>query len=235
MLIDSILNFVFPVACVVCGAQVLERRYGAACPDCWDHLSPITEPMCPRCGLPAVAIEGPCIHCRTGETIFDFARSAVFFSETARGIVHHLKYQDRVSLAAPIGRMLAELARDCEGDIVIPVPLHSARQRERGFNQAELIARHLQRKVEAQWVRRRKKTPSQTGLSRSDRKRNLAGAFDVRGDVAGCSVIVVDDVFTTGATLNEIAKALKRAGAYRVEVLTFARVPDDGASSVSSQ
>ena len=100
-MIDSILNFIFPVACIICGAQVLERRFSAVCPACWDTLSPITPPLCIRCGMPAVAIEGECGRCWKGENMFDLARSAVFFNDSAREIIHHLKYSDRVLLAKP--------------------------------------------------------------------------------------------------------------------------------------
>jgi ComF family protein len=186
----------------------------------------LEPPFCTKCGEPAPAIEGLCGSCRTGEHLFDFARSALLFTHSLREIIHHLKYADRVSLAKPLGSLL----KDClerepfKGGIVIPVPLYRRRERERGFNQAELIASGLDRPMNSHLLRRRKNTPSQTGLSRNERKRNLAGAFEVRGGVTG-SVIVVDDVYTTGSTMNEIARTLKRAGAERVEVLTVARVP----------
>jgi ComF family protein len=142
-----------------------------------------------------------------------------------RGIIHHLKYADRVSLAKPLRPAL----RDCvategfEAKVVLPVPLHRARARERGFNQAELLAKQLGLEVNTRLLRRRKNTPSQTGLSRSQRTLNLSAAFEVRGKPPE-SVLVVDDVYTTGSTLHEIAKTLKRAGVQRVEVLTVARV-----------
>jgi ComF family protein len=113
-----------------------------------------------------------------------------------------------------------------EGDIVLPVPLHRARERERGYNQAELIASELGIRVASRLIRRRKKTITQTGLSRSERSKNLAAAFELRGDAAARRIILVDDVFTTGATMNELSRLLKRGGAKRVEVLTFARVAD---------
>ena len=106
---------------------------------------------------------------------------------------------------------------------MVPVPLHRSRARIRGYNQAELIVSRLGRPVASNLLCRRKNTPSQTGLSRSQRKLNLAGAFEVRRSLSG-AVIVVDDVYTTGSTMNEITKTLKRAGAERVEVLTVARV-----------
>jgi ComF family protein len=223
--IDSILNILFPASCVVCGSRVLERRYGAACPDCWSNLVPVPQPICPACGDPAPAIEGLCGSCRIGEHAFDFARSAVLFTDTLREIIHHLKYSDRVSLANPLGDLLkACLEREAfSGGLIIPVPLHWSRVRIRGYNQAELIASRLERPFACDVLRRRKNTQSQTGLSRNQRKLNLTGAFEARRSISG-GVIVVDDVYTTGATMNEIAKTLKRAGADRVEVLTVARV-----------
>jgi ComF family protein len=160
--------------------------------------------------------------------VFDFARSALLFTRTLREIVHHLKYSDRVSLANPLGDILKEcLQREpFSGDLIVPVPLHRARQRQRGYNQAELLATRLGRPMNTRLLRRRKNTSSQTGLSRIERKRNLASAFEARRDVKG-TVIVVDDVYTTGSTMNEIARTLKRAGAERVEVLTVARVAKD--------
>ena len=189
------------------------------------RLERLEPPFCPQCGEPAAAIEGLCGFCRKGDYRFDFARSALLFSGTLREIIHHLKYADRVSLANPLGDILKECldSEPFTGNRIIPVPLHRRRERQRGFNQAELIAARLGRPLATRLLRRRKNTPTQTGLSRGERKRNLAGAFEVRGPVDG-TVILVDDVFTTGSTMNEIARTLKRAGAQRVEVLTVARV-----------
>jgi competence protein ComFC len=189
---------------------------------------PLVPPFCSKCGEPAPAIEGLCGRCMKGEHVFDFARSALLFTPALRDIVHHLKYFDRVSLAGPLGDILKEcLDREhFTGDLIIPVPLHRSRERQRGFNQAELIAARLGRPMSTRLVRRRKNTPSQTGLTRNQRNRNLAAAFEVRGEMKG-NVIVVDDVYTTGSTVNEISRALKRAGAARVEVLTVARVSAD--------
>ena len=166
--------------------------------------------------------------CIKGEHIFDFGRSALLFTRTLREIIHHLKYSDRVSLAKPLGNILRQcLDREAfTGNLVIPFPLHRSRDRERGFNQAELIAAQLGLPVATRILKRRKNTPSQTGLSRNQRKRNLSSAFEVMSEVKG-RVIVVDDVYTTGSTMNEIARTLKRSGAERVEVFTVARVAND--------
>jgi len=225
-LLDHILNLLFPVTCTVCHAPVLERRWGGACPECWSSLIPLAPPFCPKCGEPAPAIEGLCGPCLRGDHHFDFARSALLFTHTLREIIHHLKYSDRVSLAKPLGDILKECLQKekFQGDAVVPVPLHRSRERIRGFNQAELIAMRTGLPILNRILRRRKNTPSQTGLTRSERKRNLAGAFELRRDVHGRKIILVDDVYTTGSTMNEIARTLKHGGAERVEVLTVARV-----------
>jgi ComF family protein len=227
-LLDHILNLLFPDTCVHCHAPVQKRLWGGACPECWSSLVRLDPPFCVKCGEPAPAIEGMCGLCIKGEYEFDFARSALLFTRTLREIVHHLKYADRVSLAKPLGNILKEcLEREpFGGNLIVPVPLHPSRERQRGFNQAELLAARLGRPVTTRLLRRRKNTPSQTGLTRNERKRNLAAAFEARSEVNG-TVIVVDDVYTTGATMNEIARTLKRAGAERVEVLTVARVAKD--------
>jgi ComF family protein len=224
-MIDAILNLLFPQSCVLCGNQVFERQWSAACPECWLKLEPLPRPFCAQCGMPAPAIETRCGPCRRGDHAFDLARSLFLFNDPMRGIIHHLKYSARVSLAKPLGGPLrACLAGEgFEAKLVIPVPLHRSRVRQRGFNQAELLARQLGLPVNQRILRRRKNTPSQTGLSRSQRVLNLSAAFEVRS-VPPQTVLVVDDVYTTGSTLHEIAKTLKRAGAQRVEVLTVARV-----------
>src|SRR5215467_11642427 len=181
-MLDAILNLLFPLSCVLCESRILERRWGAACPDCWAKLEFLKPPFCLQCGQPAVAIEGCCGACRLGEHYFDFARSVLLFNGALREILHHLKYSDHVSLAKPLGTILRDYVQSEEflANVVIPVPLHRKRERERGFNQAELLARFLDRNVDTKLLRRRKNTPSQTGLSRAQRASNLAGAFEVR-------------------------------------------------------
>jgi len=238
-MLDAILNLLFPLACILCNAPVQERCWGPVCPSCWNRMKPLEPPYCPRCGMPAPFIEGPCGACRRQEHAFDFARSALIFNDPLREVIHHLKYSDRVSLARPLGSLLCGcLEREAfQSHVVIPVPLHRKRERSRGYNQAGLIAESLaklNRKIDTATLYRRKNTPSQTGLSRSQRTLNLSGAFGVRGRVPEC-VLVVDDVFTTGSTLHEVAKTLKRNGADRVEVLTVARVPSPEVSGWSDR
>jgi len=176
--------------------------------------------------MPATSIESLCGECRRGDHSFDFARSVFVYDERMRTIIHHLKYSSRVSLARPLGLRLRELigTEDFRATLVVPVPLHRSRARQRGFNQAELLANHLGIALDRGLIRRRKNTPSQTGLTRSQRVLNLSAAFVVNRTPPKC-VLIVDDVYTTGSTLDEVAKTLKRSGVQRVEALTVARVP----------
>lgn len=224
-LIDTLLNLVFPVDCVLCGEPAREREFGALCRRCAEGFLIAERPFCDRCGYRAPAIEGMCGRCRSGETKFDFGRAALTLDDALRLTIHHFKYNDRVSLARPLARGLRScLERKAfTSEIVVPVPLHPNRERQRGYNQATLLASGLDLPVRTNLIRRRKNTETQTGLTRSGRRLNIQGAFEVRRPVAG-SVLIVDDIRTTGSTINEMAKVLKRNGASRVEVLTLAGI-----------
>lgn len=230
-MLNAILNLVFPVDCVVCGNRVLEWRCGALCDDCERGLQPADPPFCVRCGTPHRTPETRCHRCLEGATGFDLARFALVFDDPLRTAIHHFKYNDRVSLARPLGRCMGRcLARNpFTAETAVPVPLHGKRERRRGYNQAGLLAEQLGLEVRADLIRRVRPTDTQTGLSRPQRARNVRNAFACPARVSG-TLLVVDDVMTTGATINEVARVLKKNGASRVEVLTLTRVgvPDQG-------
>ena len=180
------------------------------------------------------SLSGPaqCLACRVDPPEFERARGAALYAGPLRQALHALKFRGK----RPLARPLAELVRSqCAavlrsgGEALVPVPLARARLRERGFNQAELIADRLGDliglPVRRHWLARVRETPPQTDLPAEDRKTNVGGAFAARSGVAGHHVILVDDVLTTGATCRECARALRRAGARRVDVVTVARVP----------
>jgi len=223
-LINTVLNLVFPTDCVACGEAARDWRLGPLCLQCEGQFTPIEAPFCVRCGFPVAAPESQCGACISGRTQFDLGRSALAFDARLRKVIHHFKYNDRVSLARPLGRaLLSCLEREpFRAGCVVAVPLHRKRERGRGYNQAALLAARLGRRLESDLIRRRKNTESQTGLTRAQRIGNVRGAFECRRPVKG-SVLVVDDVQTTGATINEVARVLRRAGASRVEVITVAR------------
>jgi ComF family protein len=178
---------------------------------------------------------GPCGRCRRGLTPYEAGASLGPFEGGLRTLVHELKYRGRRRVAARLAELFVgdDAVRSLltPGAVLVPVPLHPLRRRERGFNQSELLACELARRsglaVAETALVRRKDTAPQTGLSAADRRRNVAGAFAVRrrAAVAGRRVVLVDDVFTTGATALACARALHDAGAGAVRVLTVARVP----------
>jgi len=207
------------------------------CPACWSNLSFIAPPYCERLGIPFAYDPGPGVlsmEAITDPPAYRRARAAVRFDDVARALVHALKYGDRLDLAPMMGRWMATAGRSltAEADAIIPVPLHWRRYWARRFNQSALLAETIAKASQVPLVlgalRRVKATPQQVGLSQSARALNVQGAFRVspsgKAAVTGRRLILVDDVITTGATIDSCARALLRAGAAEVNVLTFARV-----------
>jgi ComF family protein len=157
-------------------------------------------------------------------------RSAVAYDELSRSVAIRLKYGRKVALARTMARFMAPLVRTEDEAVLIPVPLHRTRTWPRGFNQSALVARELSKatglRAEPHALRRVKRTPALKGMSLLQRRRTVAGAFSVAGsaDLRGRTVVLVDDVLTTGSTANACARALQRAGAIRVELVSWARV-----------
>ncbi|MBI2817783.1 MAG: ComF family protein [Acidobacteria bacterium] len=174
-----------------------------------------------------------CTVCRSGAFVFEQARSFGWYEGTLRSLIHLLKYDGFRPLAKPLGAWLGSLITEVERqrfDLIVPVPLHSKRQRQRGFNQSMLLAAHVSRahgiSLSARGCVRVRDTRPQTGLRAAERRKNVAGAFQVPGaeSVKGRRVLLVDDVMTTGATANACARALIDAGTQAVWVTTLARV-----------
>jgi len=207
--------------CLLCGA---ESGPELLCPACIGELPALPE-SCPQCALPspAAAVCGSCIN---RSPHFDATLALWRYEFPCDGLVQALKYRAQFALAGFFARSLASRPLP-EVDVVLPMPLHAKRLAERGFNQALEIARGLARyrgtPIEPRGVLRLKNTPPQTELPYEDRAKNVRGAFRCELDLSGASVAVLDDVMTTGATLNELARVLKRAGARRVENFVIAR------------
>lgn len=231
----AVASVLFPDTCLACRMHVAKR--GTLCPDCWSGLHFIAEPICDITGTPfqhefgermvsAEALADPPPYHR--------ARAAVLHSGIARQLVQRLKYGDQTELAPWMAdwmlRAGAELVR--ESDVVVPVPLHAVRFLARRYNQSAELARAIADRTglafEPGALRRIKPTRRQVGLTANERRVNVRGAFRVPPEceiaVAGRTVLLVDDVYTTGATIAAATKALLRAKASRVEVLTFSRV-----------
>lgn len=223
-----------PQLCASCREPVGDA---GLCAGCWARLSFIAPPYCERLGIPFVYDPGPGIlsmEAIADPPAYQRARAAVRYDEVARTLVHALKYGDRLDLAPTMGRWMATAGRQLvgEADALVPVPLHWRRQWARRFNQsallAEVIAKASAVPVAHHALKRVKATPQQVGLSRSARADNVQGAFRVPPDgkaaVAGRRLLLIDDVLTSGATMDACARALLRAGAAQVDALTFARV-----------
>ena len=221
---NAALDLIYPPACVSC------RRSGAfLCAPCADTMTDATPPRCPCCWQPS-RVDGPCHDCRAARPAYDGLRSAVVYKGAARTLVLALKYRHTTAVATPMAALMATAVRrdELEVDVAIPVPLSGRRERIRGYNQAAVLARALGSELTLPMsralVRRRHTPPQARSADAVARLRNVAGAFACRGqDMAGQRVLLVDDVTTTGATLNACARALKEAGAAAVWGLTFAR------------
>jgi ComF family protein len=226
----ALLDLLLPPRCLRCNEPVSDQ--GALCAQCWNKIGFIGAACCDSCGLPFDLGQGTlCALCARDQPPFARARSAMRYDEESRPLVLSFKHGDRLQLAPSLGRFMhrAGAALLAETDVIVPVPLHWTRLFSRRYNQAAVLAHAVGRasgiKVGADWLQRRRATPSQGRQSRAERKRNVAGAFAVKPGrlVAGLRVLLVDDVLTTGATAAECARELLKAGAARVEVLTLAR------------
>ena len=234
VLSDAVLSVLLAPACAACGEPLLHPTRGPVCDACWRSILPLTPPLCDRCGDPLppwrlVSLPLTCCpRCRRARRVIDRARAIGAYQGALRAIVHALKYDGRRSLARPLGRLMRERGADmlAGAACVVPVPLHGSRRRQRGFNQAADLARHLG--VPAiHALRRVRATATQTGLPAARRHRNVRDAFAptrAAAALTGAIVVVIDDVSTTGATLEACARTLKEAGVAEVRALTAARV-----------
>jgi len=220
----SAIDLLFPPKCA--GCNVPGTRW---CQDCHEKVSRILPPYCDICGQ-HLTISGICVHCKENPPRICGVRSWAWFKGPVRSALHRLKYQRDIALGDVFTDSLIEVFDDSgwQVDLITPVPLGVARQKERGYNQASLLARPIALKMKMPYLPvaliRTRETLSQIELSRKQRQENVAGAFQARSaDVLGKRVLVVDDVATSGSTLDSCADALFLAGAAKVFGLTLAR------------
>ncbi|VAW19918.1 Competence protein F homolog, phosphoribosyltransferase domain; protein YhgH required for utilization of DNA as sole source of carbon and energy [hydrothermal vent metagenome] len=244
---SAVLDLIYPPVCMHCGG--VTGTADVLCAKCWVKMRPITHPLCPVLGLPfeyflgkgaisAQAIANP--------PIFDRARSALVHNGVARTLVSRLKFGDREEMAGFCARMMVFAGAELFGDfsvpqgrpeqrglpVLVPVPLHPGRQWQRRYNQSTLLARAIARQtgleIEPLLVRRVKPTRPQIGLSAKQREINVKGAFAIVPQLLeklhGRRIIIVDDVITTGSTINAISAELKKNGVERIDVISFSRV-----------
>ncbi|MGH7355764.1 MAG: double zinc ribbon domain-containing protein [Candidatus Rokuibacteriota bacterium] len=231
------LDLLFPALCPVCAEPLGAGRRDPLCGRCFTAIALLPPPVCDACGLPVAGGDAPegraarCAACVGHPPPWEWARSAAAYAGTARDALHGLKFEGKRALARPLGDLIIEPCLGAAGgdlEAIVPVPLGRGREGARGYNQAALLAERLAHgvgvPVRRRWLARARETAEQSGLGAAARAANVRGAFVASSSAAGRSVVVVDDVLTTGATAGECARALRRAGARRIGVLTVARV-----------
>jgi ComF family protein len=247
---QSFLDAIFPRKCLICGAFEDSVRSGdevafdalapitapCFCASCRKGLRPIASPFCSKCGRPFVSREGDnhvCWECLVEPRHFRKARAFGVYDGALMEAIHRLKYGRHTSLSQPLSALVRKTFFECwDGttvDLLVPVPLHQKRLRQRGFNQAHLLIRGWAKQdgmaFDGFTLSRSRWTEPQTALSRKERKKNIKGAFLVKHPerIRGKKIVLVDDVYTTGSTVNECARVLMKEGAALVDVLTLAR------------
>ena len=225
---EMILNLLYPRHCPGCG-RILKNQRALLCPSCRQTVSPFTEDYCLRCGRPVEPEQEYCAECSRRARAFDAGRSVFLYDERWKTSIERYKYYGYREFADFYAEAMAYIFRSVRAewrpDLIVPVPLHRKKERQRGFNQSWLLARKISRltgiPAEKDLVVKNRATASQKKLSAPERKKNLRGAFSVRRRITGITALVIDDVYTTGSTVEEMAAALKAAGAAKVYFLTL--------------
>lgn len=230
LLLEALAELLFPARCLGCGRQLGCSRPPLLCTSCSTGIAPLSEPICPYCGTPGA--NRSCPSCLQHSFAFDRARSLFIYQEPIRSLIHDLKFSGSLAglntfAALAQQATLADLLH--EPDLILPVPLHIRRLRWRGFNQSLLLAQVCfpawRKKIQPDLLQRHRATVPQTQLDAVLRRSNLHGAFSLSAPelVQGRNVLLVDDVFTTGSTLDECAKVLREAGAAEIAAFTLAK------------
>jgi len=242
--LSHLVDIIYPSRCHICGRFFSPHEDRPApkhlCTDCRTALSPVTHPMCTICGLPFAPLTGQdhlCENCLRETPWFDLVRAPYLYTGRLMEAIHRFKYESETHLISSLGPLLSTFAREWIPDLTdfltIPVPLHKRRLRARGFNQslflARVISRELGTPLDYLSLMRTRHTRAQTGLSKEERRKNVRNAFSVLNPeiIEDKEILLVDDVFTTGHTLDECARTLKKSGARAVICLTLARVTVD--------
>lgn len=236
-ILRQVLRTIFPAACSYCRASFATSPVPYLCAHCWSDFMPLSGPVCPVCGRPfgspetlSASPDHACMSCRMAPPQYDQAIAAGLFEGSLREAVHLFKYRPARSLGRPLATwMTARVRMISDLDLVMPVPLHRKRLRQRGFNQALLLGKGVADAFRLPLVydklQRVRNTRPQVELSGAERSRNVHDAFRIERPlgIAGKRILVVDDVFTSGATMNECARVLKESGAKSVVAFTLAR------------
>ena len=233
--LTALLDFLVPPLCHVCRTFIPDAGALHICPSCREQMPPVGHPLCQVCGIPfqGVGTDHPCGRCIKDTPAFDAARAALLYEGHSRDLINAFKYRNKTHLRRPLALLTAEgmteFVMSHSPDLIVPVPLHVRRLRSRGFNQAvllgEVLARQWRLPLARRALARNRWTEPQINLAAHERRDNVKGAFSVTDPamVAGRHVLLLDDVLTTGSTAEECSRALKRAGAVEVVVVTVAR------------
>jgi len=238
--LSTILDVLIPSSCAYCRSPVGGSGIPRFCRQCWSDFAPVKGQICPRCGKPFGSPEAltnspdhECLTCRKVPPYFDQAFAAGLFEGPLREAIHLYKYRPVRALGKPLATWMAgQVSFDARPELVMPVPLHRKRLKRRGFNQALLLAsgitRHFDLPLSYDNLVRTRSTRPQVELSGEERTVNVKGAFNILrpGEIGNKGILLIDDVFTTGATMNECARVLKGAGARSVVALTLARTAE---------
>lgn len=238
---EGLLNFIFPLDCKICEKTIRESKGYSICEDCFKTIELIERPYCAKCGKPLIPTdffkqnrEILCLDCKRKKYSFEFSRSTGIYDKVLKKCIHLFKYYGEKKLAKPLGKLMVDsLVKNDEFkrkiDLIIPVPLHRNDLKKRGFNQSVLLGKvtgdYLSIPVRENVLVKKKLTPFQINLSKKERKINILGAFSVEKpeEIKGQNILILDDVFTTGATVEECTKELMKARAKNIFVLTLAR------------
>jgi len=246
--LQSLADVIFPPTCLSCETVLHEGGTKPFCEACAEKISPISPPLCTLCGSPFPApggIDHVCGDCLKEPPSFDLARSAGRYDGPLLEAIHRFKYRSRTTAGVLLGRWMAARPwpgfRPADYDLLLPVPLHAGRLRQRGFNQAVILGRAVAASLSIPFdtaaLQRGGHRDPQVGLGRRERRANVRGAFvaSLPGRIAGKNIVLLDDVYTTGSTVRECARVLKKAGAAGVAVLTLARAVDDGVRGIETE
>lgn len=233
--VQAALDFIFPPLCHICRSFIPDAGELHICPSCRERLPLVSTPLCPICGIPFIGAGGDhtCGQCQTQPPHFESARAHLLYEGAARELIHYFKYNNKTHLRRPLALLslegLTSFITSRTPDLIIPIPLHHSRLQSRGFNQAillgDMFSSRLSIPMLVDGLTRTRKTEPQVELSAEDRRNNVKGAFAVKRTdrISGKRVLLMDDVMTTGSTVNECAKVLNKAGAASVVVVTIAR------------
>jgi competence protein ComFC len=227
---NGLLSLFFPTPCAACGRYVKDFTYLYVCPECYKGIKKLDGHLCAVCFKPLNAeYLTTCRECSTEERLFKNVAPAGVYDGALKGMIHHLKFYNKKKLASVLAEFIVENVCGSAikwADVIVPVPLSRNVLAQRGYNQTALIAQDLAKKYSVEFseaVLKTKETEPQNKLDRKERLKNLKGVFLVSLPVAGKKVLVVDDVYTTGATMNEMARVLLGAGAMEVRGIMAAR------------